>query len=60
MTVASRDESYALSLAQGLSGPNFRAYTSADMVGVVSFLLSDDSRWVTGQTLSVNGGLLHR
>lgn len=32
----------------------------ADMVGVVAFLLSDDSRWVTGQTLSVNGGLLHR
>lgn len=31
-----------------------------DMVGVVSFLLSADSRWVTGQTLSVNGGLLHR
>jgi 3-oxoacyl-[acyl-carrier protein] reductase len=32
----------------------------ADMVGVVAFLLSDDSRWVTGQTLSVNGGMLHR
>lgn len=32
----------------------------ADMVGVVAFLLSDDSRWVTGQTLSVNGGVLHR
>ena len=34
MTVASRDEAYALSLAQGLSGPKFRAYTSADMGGV--------------------------
>jgi glycerol-3-phosphate dehydrogenase (NAD(P)+) len=34
MTVASRDESYALSLARSLSGPNFRAYTSTDMVGV--------------------------
>lgn len=34
MTVASRDEAYALSLAQGLSGPNFRAYTSTDMIGV--------------------------
>jgi glycerol-3-phosphate dehydrogenase (NAD(P)+) len=34
MTVASRDEAYALSLAQGLSGPNFRAYTSSDVLGV--------------------------
>jgi NAD(P)-dependent dehydrogenase (short-subunit alcohol dehydrogenase family) len=31
-----------------------------DMVGVVAFLLSDDSRWMTGQTFHVNGGLLHR
>lgn len=31
-----------------------------DMVGVVAFLLSDSARWVTGQNLSVNGGLLHR
>lgn len=31
-----------------------------DMVGVVAFLLSDDARFVTGQTLHVSGGLLHR
>lgn len=31
-----------------------------DMVGVLTFLLSDDSRWMTGQTFHVNGGLLHR
>jgi len=31
-----------------------------DMVGVVAFLLGDDSRFVTGQTLHVSGGLLHR
>jgi NAD(P)-dependent dehydrogenase (short-subunit alcohol dehydrogenase family) len=31
-----------------------------DMVGVVSFLLSEDSRFMTGQTLHVSGGLLHR
>jgi glycerol-3-phosphate dehydrogenase (NAD(P)+) len=34
MTVASRDESYALALARGLSGQNFRAYASTDVVGV--------------------------
>lgn len=28
-----------------------------DMIGVASFLLSDDSRWMTGQTLHVNGGM---
>ncbi|HEY0449366.1 SDR family NAD(P)-dependent oxidoreductase [Actinophytocola sp.] len=31
-----------------------------DIVGVVAFLLSRDSRWVTGQVLSVSGGLIHR
>lgn len=31
-----------------------------DMVGVLKFLLSEDSRWMTGQTFHVNGGLLHR
>jgi glycerol-3-phosphate dehydrogenase (NAD(P)+) len=34
MTVASRDESYALALARSLSSANFRAYASDDMVGV--------------------------
>jgi NAD(P)-dependent dehydrogenase (short-subunit alcohol dehydrogenase family) len=36
-----------------LAGPD-------DMVGVLKFLLSDDSRWMTGQTFHVNGGLMHR
>jgi NAD(P)-dependent dehydrogenase (short-subunit alcohol dehydrogenase family) len=31
-----------------------------DMVGVVSFLLGPDSRWITGQTIHVTGGLLYR
>lgn len=31
-----------------------------DMTAVAAFLLSDDSGYVTGQTLSVNGGLWHR
>ncbi len=34
MTVASPDERFAAELAQSLSGRNFRAYTSPDIVGV--------------------------
>ena len=34
MTVASRDQAYAMELAQGISAENFRAYTSTDMAGV--------------------------
>jgi glycerol-3-phosphate dehydrogenase (NAD(P)+) len=34
MTVASRDERFAKELARSLSGPNFRAYTQTDIVGV--------------------------
>jgi glycerol-3-phosphate dehydrogenase (NAD(P)+) len=34
MTVASRDEQYALALARSLSSQHFRAYASDDMVGV--------------------------
>ena len=34
MTVASPDERFAAELAQSLSGQNFRAYTSPDIIGV--------------------------
>ena len=34
MTVASDDARYAMALARGISGVNFRAYASDDMVGV--------------------------
>jgi glycerol-3-phosphate dehydrogenase (NAD(P)+) len=34
MTVASEDERFARELATSLSGPNFRAYTQSDIVGV--------------------------
>lgn len=31
-----------------------------DMVGTAAFLLSDDATYLTGQTISVNAGLVHR
>jgi glycerol-3-phosphate dehydrogenase (NAD(P)+) len=34
LTVASRDERFAKQLALSLSGPNFRAYTQSDIMGV--------------------------
>lgn len=34
MTVASSDEQYAMALARAISGVNFRAYASSDMIGV--------------------------
>lgn len=34
MTVASRDQAYALALARALSGQHFRAYASTDVIGV--------------------------
>lgn len=34
MTVASRDETFAAAIAHNISGLNFRAYTSSDVVGV--------------------------
>lgn len=37
-----------------------RDATPEDMVGVVAFLLGEDSRFVTGQVLSVSGGLVLR
>jgi 3-oxoacyl-[acyl-carrier protein] reductase len=29
----------------------------ADIADVVAFFASDDARWITGQTVDVNGGL---
>lgn len=46
----------AMQAAQSLH----RDGTPDDVVGVVAFLLSDDSAYISGQTLHVNGGLLHR
>ena len=35
-----------------------RAAGGEDIAGAVAFLLSEDAAWVTGQTLTVDGGLL--
>jgi NAD(P)-dependent dehydrogenase (short-subunit alcohol dehydrogenase family) len=38
--------------------PMKRLGVPEDIAGAVAFLLSDDAAWVTGQTLTVDGGLL--
>jgi NAD(P)-dependent dehydrogenase (short-subunit alcohol dehydrogenase family) len=52
----SEEQKKAMRAAQALH----RDAEPADMVGVVAFLLSADARFVTGQTLHVSGGLVHR
>jgi NAD(P)-dependent dehydrogenase (short-subunit alcohol dehydrogenase family) len=37
-----------------------RVATTDEIVGVVAFLMGPDSRWITGQTMHVAGGLLSR
>lgn len=38
------------------ASPFARIGTADEIAGVVAFLCSDDARWVTGQTILVNGG----
>ncbi|MGW3950191.1 SDR family NAD(P)-dependent oxidoreductase [Streptomyces sp. NPDC004752] len=52
----SPEQKQAMIDAQALQRPA----VSEDMVGLAVFLLSDDSAYLTGQTISVNGGLVHR
>jgi 3-oxoacyl-[acyl-carrier protein] reductase len=40
------------------STPLGRLGQPADIADVVAFLSSDDARWVNGQTIQVNGGIL--
>ncbi|HEX8495924.1 MAG TPA: SDR family oxidoreductase [Actinomycetales bacterium] len=49
-------------LRAGLTGghPLGRLGTPADIAGVVSFLISDDGRWVSGQLLHTDGGFSAR
>jgi 3-oxoacyl-[acyl-carrier protein] reductase len=46
----------AVSGVAGITALN-RVGASADIADVVAFFASDDSRWVTGQTVEANGGL---
>lgn len=50
------EQTNAMKAAQALhrtAGPD-------DMTSLATFLLSDESNYITGQTISVNGGLIHR
>jgi 3-oxoacyl-[acyl-carrier protein] reductase len=38
--------------------PLKRLGTPEDIAGAVTFLLSDDAAWITGQTLAIDGGIL--
>lgn len=53
VTQQQRDAMLAAQAIKRPAGPQ-------DIVGAVVFLLSDDSGWMTGQTLHLNGGLVHR
>lgn len=50
------EQKEAMLAAQCLSRPA----EPDDMIGTAVFLLSDDAAYLTGQTISVNGGLIHR
>jgi meso-butanediol dehydrogenase / (S,S)-butanediol dehydrogenase / diacetyl reductase len=38
--------------------PMGRAGTGEDVAGLVAFLASDDTTYITGQTINVDGGLI--
>ena len=41
----------------GITGAAVSTITAEDIARAVAFLLSEDAAYVTGQTLSVNGGM---
>ncbi|WP_157250244.1 SDR family NAD(P)-dependent oxidoreductase [Nonomuraea typhae] len=53
VTPAQRETMIAAQALHRPAGPD-------DMTGALAFLLGDDSAYLTGQTISVNGGLVHR
>ena len=44
-------------IAPGIT-PLGRLGRPADIADVVGFLASDDARWITGQIIGVNGGIV--
>jgi 3-oxoacyl-[acyl-carrier protein] reductase len=34
----------------------YRAYQPDDVASVIAFLVSDEARWITGDTVAVDGG----
>lgn len=56
--IASSDPAYLDKLAEGRALP--RQQTPKDLVGAMLFLLADESSFVTGQTLVVDGGKVMR
>jgi len=48
-TDAGRDATLAMQAMKRVAGPD-------DIAGAAVFLASDDSRWVTGDTLRIDGG----
>jgi 3-oxoacyl-[acyl-carrier protein] reductase len=53
VTEAQREAMLARQAVPRTAGPD-------DMTSLAAFLLSDDSGYISGQTISVNGGLVHR
>ena len=51
------DESGQLAAALARAIPMRRLGQPADYPGLIAFLLSDDAAFITGQTVSVSGGL---
>ena len=48
-TQAGRDSTLAMQALKRIAGPD-------DIGGVIAFLASDEARWITGDTLRVDGG----
>ena len=58
--IAKKYESYASLSVALVSVTFFRFGTSDECSGAVSFLASDDSSYITGETIIINGGLPSR